>query len=219
MPLAPPPTAAAVSPAATVLPAGTQLWRVHRCYRAADAFNDAGSDPLFGGGRFDGTAADPYSYLYAAFDPETAVLETLARGIPFDDRGHRLLRRAAVQRYQVTALVVAGELSLVSLISHEDLAAACQDEWLIQAGPAEYPQTRRWGHWLRCQAGWAQGIRWPSSRHLGHDSVVLFGDRCPPGVLAARPATGIALDDRDGAAWLNSRLAPYRIRIKPPLRG
>ena len=216
MPLSPPPATAAASPAAITLPAGTQLWRVHRTYRQVTDFSNDRSDEVFGGGRFDSTDSEPYPFLYAAFDEETAVLETLARGLPFNQHGYRWLRRRAVAQYQISGLLVERDLMLVSLVSHEALAAACQDEWLIQAGPAEYPQTRRWGHWLRRQAQWAHGIRWPSARHLGHHSVVLFGDRCPDGALAAKPGETVVLDDHAGADWLNRRLHRYRIRIRPP---
>lgn len=218
MPLAPPPATAAASPRPVMLAAGALLWRVHRQRRQAAAFKPVGSDAHFGGGRFDSTTGSPYPYLYAAFDQETALLETLVRGIPFDDRGRRLIRRATVAGYRMSAIRVTCDLKLMSLVSTRDLAAACQDEWLVHAGPAEYPQTRRWGQWLREQAPWAQGFRWPSRWHLGHDALILFGDRCPAGALAGVPGTAMDLDDRAGAAWLNERLAPYRIRIMPPWR-
>jgi RES domain len=217
MPLAPPPARATTAPRLATLPVGTRLWRVHSRNRSAAAFKPVVSDALFGGGRFDSTPEDRFPFLYAASDTETALLETLVRSIPFDDHGHRLIRRASVAGCRISALRVTQDLKLVSLVTMQELADACQDEWLVQADPAEYPQTRRWGHWLRSQAPWAHGLRWPSRRNLGHHAMILFGDRCPGGSLGEEPGSAVDLDDGPGAGWLNAQLTPYRIRIKPPL--
>jgi RES domain len=215
VPPTPPPTSAVLSLNLRSLEAGSLLWRVHPAAHAATDFKAKPSDDLFGGGRFDGTAADPYPFLYAAHEPETALLETLVRAIPFNDHGHRWVRRVAVAGRRASAVRVTRTLSLVSLLTHADLAAACQDEWLVQADPSEYPWTRRWGSWLRSHAATADGFVWPSRRNLGHEALVLFGDRGDGSlVLADEPA--VDLGDGDGAAWLNHRLAPYRIRITPP---
>ena len=216
MPLAPPPAAAQASPNPVPLAAGTRLWRVHKKSRGGADFKPVGSDALFGGGRFDSTAADPYPFLYAAAGQQTALLETLVRSVPFDDKGHRLIRRAAIAGYRISAFSSAQDLTLLSLLSTPDLAAACQDEWLVHASPADYPQTRRWAQWLRSQAPWAQGFAWPSRRDLGRQTVVLFGDRCPGGVLRFEPGSSVELDDADGAKWINTHLLPYRISVRPP---
>jgi hypothetical protein len=60
-------------------------------------FNATGSDGYFRGGRFDSTAEDRYSYLYAAPEQATALMESLVRTVPFDDHGHRLIRREAIR--------------------------------------------------------------------------------------------------------------------------
>lgn len=218
MPPVPPPPSARVTPHRSVLSAGTLLWRAHKRIRPVTAFNPAGADPLFGGGRFDATTADSYPYLYAAPEQQTALLETLVRGIPFDEKGHRLIRRAAIKGVRITALRPARDLNLVALRTHADLAAVCQDEWLVHADPPSYPQTRHWGHWLRAQAPWANGFIWPSRRDLGNESLILFGDRCGERELRDVPGSAIDLDDADGAQWLNKRLASYRISVRPPIR-
>lgn len=219
MPLAAPPATAAVSPCPVPLLAGTTLWRVHRQHRGSTDFNSVQSDSHFGGGRFDSTAADSYPFLYAALERETALLETLGRSVPFDDRGQRKIRRAAVAQCRLSALRTAEDLILVSLLTTVDLATVCQDEWLVQAEPREYPQTRRWGHWLRAQAPWAQGFLWPSRRDLGRQALVLFGDRCPGEALHPLAGTSVELDSEAGARWLNSNLAPYRMSVRPPRGG
>jgi hypothetical protein len=220
VPLARPPATATVSPRSLVLPAATRLWRVHKKHRSCTEFKAVAADRHFGGSRFDSTPDDPYPYLYAAQDRQTALLETLVRGIPFNDRGERLIRRAAVTDLRISALVTVSDLTLISLLTTADLAAACQDEWLVQTPASEYPQTRRWAQWLRAQAPWAQGLAWPSVRHVGGRALVLFGDRCQPDALEPVPGSSVDLDDSAGTVWLNQRLAHYRISIRPPaVRG
>jgi hypothetical protein len=219
MPLARPPAAPRMPPASAVLAAGTRLWRVHPRTFSGAAFNDVRSDPHFGGNRFDSTPDDPFPYLYAALDPQTALLETLVRGIPFDDKGKRMIRRAAVRELRVTAIELRTPLRLISLLTTTDLARACQDEWLTSTQPAEYPQTRRWCQWLRSRAPWAQGMIWPSARSLGSQSLVLFGDRIPVPALRVVPGAAVELDSADGATWLNQLLQPYLISVRPPVRS
>jgi len=216
MPLAPPPTAARVSPRSYLLRAGTYLWRVHPKDRSGTQFRAVAADRHFGGSRFDGTRDDPYPYLYAALAEETALLESLARGVPFNDRGDRLIRRVAIADLRISRLETTRDLTLVSLLTTADLAAVCQDEWLVRADAAEYPQTRRWAQWLREQSPRAEGLAWQSARDIGRATVVLFGDRCGPGAVREVPGSGIDLDGTDGAEWLNKRLAPYRISVRPP---
>jgi RES domain len=218
MPLARPPATAQVSPRPVMLAAGAQLWRVHRRCRSAAEFKDISSDPHFGGNRFDSTPEDPYPFLYAARDQRTALIEALVRGIAFNGNGRRMIRRAAVAGYRITAIEPMQDLTLISLLTTTDLATACQDEWLIQTPPPEYPQTRRWGQWLRSQAPWAHGMIWPSCRNLGRHNLVLFGDRLPAQALRITPGTAIDLDDASGATWLNKQLESYRISIRPPSR-
>jgi hypothetical protein len=216
MPLARPPATPKMPPASVVLTGGTRLWRVHPRTWSGAEFNDVRSDPHFGGNRFDSTPDDPFHYLYAALDPQTALLETLVRGIPFDDKGKRIIRRSAVRELRVTAIELRRDLKLISLLTTTDLARACQDEWLTSTQPAEYPQTRRWCQWLRSRSGWAQGMIWRSARSLDSESLMLFGDRIPVLALRVIPGTTIDLDSVDGAAWLNRLMQPYMISVRPP---
>jgi RES domain len=216
MPRHRPPASANVTPRFFELKAGTRLWRVHRRSRSGVAFNPVQSDQVFGGNRFDSTPDDPYAYLYAAPGHQTALLETLARGLAFDDRGWRLIRRAMISGYQISAVEPTCDLRLVSLLDTADLAAACQDEWLIHSPPSDYPLTRRWGQWLRSKADKAQGFIWASDRDIGGRNIVLFGDRCPEEPLRVLNGHSVELDDIDGAAWLREQLAPFRITVRPP---
>jgi hypothetical protein len=206
-----------VTPAIMRINPGTDLWRVHPRDRSATEFNQIVADDVFGGYRFDGTSADQYSFLYAASDCETALLETLGRDVPFDHKGLRLIVRQALYRQCISAISVIKPLSLISLLSGEDLAAVCQDEWLVQCDASEYPQTRRWGSWLRKQAPAANGIVWPSRRNISHRAIVLFGDRCT-NVAEVIAGTTVDLDTMEGAAYINTKLAAHHMHVHSPRR-
>lgn len=216
MPCVPPPARYRGTPCRSVLPACTQLYRVHRRDRAPLEFSPAVADTLYGGGRFDPTSGDEYPYLYAAFSARTALAEVLLRGLPFNDRGTRILPRAAVRERRLSSIELTTEVTLLALTTSAELAAVSQDEWLIHSEAAAYPQTRGWATWLRRQAPWAQGLVWPSKRDVGEKAVLLFGDRCPPSDLRLGDLPAVDLGDDLGRKWLNDMLADYRVTIRPP---
>jgi hypothetical protein len=200
------------------------VWRVHQQARGSRSFNPGPVDPLFGGARFDATADDLYPYYYAALEDRTAIAESFLRDLDPDDEGRRALSRAKVTGRKLSALVLTKDLELVSLVTGPDLGAIGQDAWLVNAPASQYPQTRAWAHWLRGQAGQAHGFIWSSLRDPGSMAVVLFGDRCAADfgadyeqiLLHEVPELAVHLDDKDGAAWLNQLLEPYRVVIAPP---
>lgn len=216
MPFEKPPDRFTASPAMRVLPAGTALWRVHDAKYRADSFNPTATDMFYGGSRFDSTGLDPYGFLYAAPEQSTCLAEVLLRGLGFDRRGARTITREKVKNRCISRIEVTKDLNMVSLLSTPELAAVCQDEWLIQAWEHDYPQTRNWGHWIRAQASWAHGMIWLSKRDLPLRAAVFFGDHCPADALRADLTSSIRLDDAAGAGWLNEILAPYRVRVRPP---
>jgi RES domain len=216
VPFAPPPERYPGRPNRWIMPAGTTLWRVHDGgYGPAD-FKKEPSDRHFGGGRFDATADDAYPYLYGALTDVTAVAETLLRDLAFQPGRQRILPRRSLPGRRLGHLETTAELSLVSLISGKDLASVKQDTWLIHCEAKDYAFTRRWAHWLRSQAAWAQGLVWNTRRDLGELSAVFFGDRCPPGALRPGRLPGVPLDDAAGASLLNAMLAPYDVHVYPP---
>ncbi|QGV82445.1 RES domain-containing protein [Streptomyces ficellus] len=205
------------APGKVTLPRGTPLFRVHSAHRDAAAFNPVPAHCLYGGGRFDGTGCDPYGYLYAGLTAGAALCETLLRSLPFDPAGGpRLLPRAGVVRRRLSPLRLGTDLDVVSLVSGRDLAAVHQDGWLVHTEAHDYAYTRDWAHWIRRQTGpWAQGLIWSSKREPGDRTVVLFGDRCPPGAVEAVPEDAVDFGTPDGEAWLDSVLQPYQVRLAP----
>lgn len=216
MPFSAPPEKYTDSPAPRLLPAGACLWRVHSKCHGATEFKSSLADRHFGGGRFDATADDQYDFLYAALTETTALAETLVRSLPFTEQRERILPRREVRERRLCELRTRDDLKLISLLTQPDLAAVRQDEWLVRAEPGEYAFTRRWAHWMRQQADWAQGLIWSSRRDLGECSIVLFRDRCPDDLLRIGDQGCQDLGDSAGAAMLNRLLAPYRVRVYPP---
>ncbi|MFE3205717.1 RES family NAD+ phosphorylase [Embleya sp. NPDC059237] len=210
-----PPAAYRMAPNLCILPVGSELWRCHKGSRPAEEFNPVAADSHFGGNRFDGTPEDPYPFLYAGAEPATALAEVLLRSLDFDTgSGCRLVPRAWVAGRSLSRLRTGVELTLIRLVSEEDLAAACQDSWLLEAEGAGYAQTRRWASELRRQVPGAQGLLWQSRRHRPRHAVVLFGDRCGDEPLKPDPAQTIGgLGSPAGIAEANRLLAPLRAAV------
>ena len=206
------------TPHAYILNAGERLWRVHSRQYDAIEFNDVKTDEHFGGGRFDGTKADPYPYYYAATEQTTALAEVFLRDeLRFNQWGYRTIQRAAIDGRRISAVQTARNLMLVALRTGPDLAAAAASTWLVQGG-SDYGPSRAVSHWLRDSAPWAQGLIWTSTIDLGKPSVVLFGDRCGRSALKEVPEHAMDLDDERGRTWLNATLAPYHTLVRRPRR-
>ncbi|MEV5873832.1 RES family NAD+ phosphorylase [Streptomyces sp. NPDC052101] len=205
-----------------VLPAGTQLWRMHSSRFAAEEFKPFNPDDP-APGRFHGTAKDPYPCLYAATDAETALAETLLRSVRFDPAtSMRLVPWASVRGKSLNVVRTRCELRLVSLCSGAALAAVCQDHLLLESeGPEHYAGTRLWAREIRAQVPEAMGMIWGSKRNPSRRALVLFGDRlthCANGPLEALPYRSIAdLGSPDGVKEANQLLEPLRSAIKEPL--
>lgn len=216
-----PPSAYRMTPHLCTLPAGTELWRCHSGSRPAEGFNPVAADSHFGGNRFDGTPEDPYPFLYAGAEPATALAEVLLRSLAFDTgSGLRLVPRVWVAGRSLTLLRSRVELRLIQLLSEEDLAAVCQDSWLLETEGAGYAQTRRWASELRTQVPGAQGLLWHSRRHRPRHAVVLFGDRCGEDPLKPDPGRGTTdLGSPTGITEANRLLAPLRAAVVPGESG
>jgi hypothetical protein len=212
-----PPEALTGTPGKVTLARGTLLYRIHGSHRPAAGFNPNPAHCLYGGGRFDGTACDPYRYLYVGLSAAAAVCETLLRSLPFDPSGGpRLLPHRAVEGRRLSTLRLAADLTLLPLMTGQDLAAVHQDGWLVHTEAHEYPYTRDWAHWIRRHTEpWAQGLVWSSKREPGDRTVVLFGDRCPSEALRADAPDAVDFGTAEGREWLNSVLEPYYVQLAP----
>ncbi len=170
-----------------------------------------------------GTNSSPerLPYLYAGLSPLTALCETLARDLRAGPDGRRRITRPRVRGMLLSKVVAATDLPLVDLTDNSRLAAVRQDIWLVQAEAPAYPRTRRWGSWIRGQADWAVGLRWPSRQ----DSGLLSGEVCAlyerengPALLKPSSEPPLELDTPAGRDDVNGLLEPLRIRVEHPRR-
>lgn len=214
-----PPLAYRGTPARTVLPAGTVLYRVHQKRFPAHSFNPVPSHRYYGGGRFDATDDDRYPYLYAGQSVDVAVAETLLRDLPPDDTGIRQLPQARIVGRRISAICTTADLDLVSLRTGADLGAVAQDTWLTWCDPRDYAQSRHWAHWIRHHAPTAAGYVWLSRREPGLHAYVLFGDRILASALATCTDPHVPhgdeadFDTSRGRRGLRNRLNQYNVAL------
>jgi hypothetical protein len=220
-----PPKDVTAQPRFVELPAGSFLWRVTRQPGPAAGGpvspfrplrDPADYDPRKSG-RFDPTPECEYSYCYAALDDLTALCEVLLRDVGFNAPSRYLLKAEVIGR-RLSLLETCAPLWLVSLADAADLAAACQDSWLIHTERPDYRITQRWAHWLRGSSApdgnRPAGLMWRAKREPGGRAVLLFGDRCAKAVVCSSFGERL-LDDDAGLDWLNLRLALLRTRVRP----
>ncbi len=203
-----------------VVPAGTELWRVHLSRYAPDEFNPRLADIHFEGGRFDGTVLDQYHSLYLAESALTALAESVLRSRPFElPAGDRTIPYRAVWQRSLSCLRTRCDLTLVSLVSGADLAAVCQDSAFLE-DESNYARARRWSSEIRAQASDAMGLIWESRRNRSEHALVLYHDRCvgPDGSpLEVLPGRGIPdLGSEEGRERAGELLAPLCASIAEP---
>lgn len=199
-----------------VLPADSLLWRLHDGDFAAVEFTPPKPDPYFAGNRFDGTPEDPFTFHYSAEHKITALAEVLLRGRRFEDTGERLIPFVAVAGRMLSPVETTMPLRLVRLVTAEDMAAVCQDEWLFEADDAELIQTRQWVRQLRAAEPGAQGLVWASRRDRPRPAYVLFGDRCGDEPLRPAPAPRLDLACRADVRTANELLKKLNATIVIP---
>ena len=173
-----------------------------------------GADEHFGGGRFDSTPSDPYPFLYAASTDTTALAEVFLRGLPFDDRGARILPRKLLAGRRLSRVELIGEVTRSrSFPPWTWPPSAKMSGW---SRPRRPPMARPGTGPTGC------AVRRPGRRSSGRSATcpsaaVLFGDRCPPGLLQAVPDPPPEdLDSVDGALLLRRLLAPYGVTVRLP---
>ncbi|MGW6391439.1 RES family NAD+ phosphorylase [Streptomyces sp. NPDC055103] len=217
-----PSSTARVSPLRYVLPAGTELWRVHNAQWGATQFKPVQADLHWGGGRFcdipDGLRRGKVPYLYVAQSPLTALCETLGRDLEVKD-GRRRITQPKIRDTLLSKVVAAADLTLVDLTTGEGLAAVHQDHWLVTSSARHYARTRRWGSWIRSQAPWATGFRWPSRQDFGPhvaDAYALYSPEGGPDLLKPSTEDPLELNTPAGRDYVNSLLKPMKIRVDTP---
>ncbi|MCX5393762.1 RES family NAD+ phosphorylase [Streptomyces sp. NBC_00094] len=202
------------------IPAGTELWRVHKSTYRAGQFNPKLADIHFFGGRFEGTPLDPYHSLYVADSGLTAVAESMLRSVAWNGT-MREIPYAVAHGRSLSVLRTTCDLTVVSLIEEKDLAAVRRTADLLD-DERSYATARRWASEIRAQAPDALGLVWQSRRNRPQEAMVLFHDRfdaLPGPALEVLPGRGIAdLGSPEGLEEVNRLLDPLSARVSQPLR-
>ncbi|MDS0133224.1 MULTISPECIES: RES domain-containing protein [unclassified Amycolatopsis] len=210
MPPRQPPAELPGEPKRRHIAAGTVLWRVHPDHVGA-AVADPPMRSVFGGGRFDAVAPEVRGQMYVSASDATAVLERFLPGLVFGADGRRLLLRRAIEGKRLSALEVTRDLTLLQLVSSEDLAAIGQDQWLLTE--TQYGATREWAQWLREKAPWADGIVWQSTVDMPGETMVLFERDTPAVAVVDRRSCELGGTER--AEWLEGVLDAHGVRTDP----
>jgi hypothetical protein len=214
-----PPTTPAGQPVLKPLAASEVLFRIHKKSFAPDSFNCKEAHQYYGGGRFDATIDDKYSYIYAGESAGVAISETFLRDLPIDASGPRILAKSTVRERRISAVRVQTDLLVLQLVTGSDLGQVSQDPWLTTCDPRDYAQTRHWAHVIRAWEPRAAGFVWLSRRDPALCSYVLFADRCPAGALTAcyDPSLPVGaatdFDSPQGIRWLRCQLATHGVTL------
>lgn len=226
MALAEPPRQPPGEPVVTLLPKGTVVYRVYHVRYGPVAFKQrvaveaerGHSAP--GGARFDGTTADPYSFLYAGSTPGVAIAETLLRDAAFTDSGTRTVLACAIAPLGCVPIEVTHAVQLVDLRGGRALAALGATAALVHSPERDYPVTRRWARRIREWCPDVMGLVWRSRWEPDGDAYVLFGDRLAAIGAGDEPVLrAIGRHRREfgsdaGKTWLRNRLLEYHTDLR-----
>ncbi len=156
-----------------VLPAGSLLRRVHRNSRPPEAFNHRARPSRLTGGRFDSCAGD-YGYTYLGDSDESAIAETLCRGLPLDGVArvvpiHDLFDRS------ISTVEVTRDLPVL-LLHGPALTQVGAPLALTKCEADEYETTRKWAASLRSWLPAIAGFQYRPRHDEDQISWVLFDD-------------------------------------------
>lgn len=205
------------------IPAGAILIRAygHTGGYVANSFNPTRAsltDPT-SGGRFDGTANDPYAYSYLATphsEPHVAFWEVFQNEISTSGKKRTVLKTdldtrsfAYIRVLQPLRLVRMRTLKDVSKV-HTDIKTMRGDNRL---------KTRAWAQYIRTLVGkkihgmiYVSAVVGDSSHG---DAIVLFADKCTPGIFLAIDPPEIPMSSAAGTLMVDDALKGTGIRRMP----
>jgi len=181
-----------------IVPAGTELWRVHRTDSRypANSFNSTGIAPLTDAvafdirkhrglprqGRFDPVHDNTVcpggsglgGYLYVGLSVGAVVAEGILRGT--DIPKSKLLSYAAVADFSLTKLTLGENISVITLDTQVGLAAINQDGSLVGCTWRDYRDSRVTCTDILVGTPGALGVRYPC-RHGKDERAVMLVDR------------------------------------------
>lgn len=174
----------------TILPAGTQLVRLHDPIFEGDEPNPCKGKltrfaPL---GLPDGSCLPT---LYAASSFECAVHESVFHDLPYN-APDKFIAAAKVTTRAISWLEVEADLVLVSLREPDLNRLNRTRAELIDTRPSEYAITARWAEAFHKADPDVAGIGWTSRRCDPDQAYVFFGDRLPSNALIVSKRVEVA---------------------------
>jgi hypothetical protein len=178
-----------------VWPTTTRLERIHPQQYAGTEFNPG----LAGNARFSPICRTDRSVIptmYAGNTFQCAAMETVFHDVPYVPGRKRLSRRLLATAHHAT-LETNIELQLIDLRAMALRSLGIRRDELIDTEADQYAFTRLWAEAIYQQHGGAHGLLWTSRQDDSSLSLVLFGDRLPPGGLVQVGKPRHLLNDDD----------------------
>jgi len=199
MPREPPevPAPGDLKPAEEAWPAGKPMVRLFERSRGPLGFNPTSSLARFRPVLTEKGAVVPTAY--GGEDRETAIAESLLRGVDALQRGKRpQLFRKDVKGLGMVELVPTSDLRLIRLRGQGLTRLGLLREDVVDCGADRYAYTAEWAQALyRCDAK-LSGIVWTSRQNDAGRALVLWGDRLDLDEDIRTAGAPIALDDEPG---------------------
>jgi hypothetical protein len=173
-----------------LLPAGTELHRIHLERFGSDEFNgtDLG-DARFSPIRDTGGTIIPTIYAAQTFACATCEIVLRCPDVPTIDpkTGLAPLQIVYPSDYQAHAhsqLRTATELKLVELTMKGQRKIGVDKNALLAGPKSSYPETRAWAERIHAQCPEAEGLYYNSAQFGPDFAIVLFGGRVPAGAFS-----------------------------------
>lgn len=193
-------------PLVATLPAGTQLFRVHRPPRSATAFNDRG-----GRGRWSPLGQPPVPVWYGAATAIAAVCESILHDV--SPRATLVPRDRWVGRVE-SRIVTRRELHLAQFHGVGLRKLRVSPEQLTTTVAATYHQTVRWADAAHEVRPPLDGLVWMSRQCNSDPAVMLFGDRVSADDLAVDQGSArLFLPGSPDFDWLSAQCAVMGLRL------
>lgn len=187
-----------------VLPVGQVLYRTHSSVRDGNEFNPGfGARTRFA---FFGTPIVPV--LYTAATEDTALCESILHAVP---RLGGSISDADYAGKMCSRLIVRRELRLASLVGLGERALNIRAEEVCGTDAAFYPETVQWAE--AAHAAGFDGLAYPSSKAIGREAHVLFGDRVSPSDLEVDAGYLWSFDDPDGEDKLRALCRSINVTV------
>ncbi|MFC0140376.1 RES family NAD+ phosphorylase [Erwinia mallotivora] len=123
---------------------------------------------------------EPVPTMYAGMTKDCAMIETLFHDVPFAP-GVKTYDKSKLNGQVHSTLKVVEVLELLDLSSVALRKLSITRKALIDTEKDQHPMARKWAEKLYQQSPTAQGLIWVSRQDDKTCSMMLSGDRIPPG--------------------------------------